>query len=512
MMPSSAQPTSRAKPIERSRRKFLLIPILCLAAGSCTLGTDFKSPQQPEGDSYDREAAPPLSAPGTKEVEQHLTLGKEISGQWWQLFQSGDLDKVVAQAIEGNKSLVAAEATLAQAQEIVNAAAGALSPQVDLSAGVSRNKSNGASAGFKTPPLVYNFFTIKPTLTYDLDIFGGTKRQIEQQRALAEVQEYQVAATWLTLTGDAVAQAILIASTRAQIATIEGIVEDDRQNLQLVTTAYNNGAVAQPDVDIARSQLASDRALLPPLRQQLSVARHALAVTLGQRPVDWTPPDFDLRTLAVPQDLPLSLPSELARQRPDILAAEAQLHAANAAVGVATAAQYPNITLTASLGADALNPGHFFTDAANVWSLGAGLTAPIFNGGTLAAQRRAAENAYRAVLANYQRTVVQALGQVADSLQALGHDAELLSVQQEAIDAAQSSVDLTRIAYTAGTVTVLQLLEAQRFLEQAKLGYVRAQAQRLADTAQLFVTLGGGWWDWREKSRKTAALEAIPPK
>lgn len=419
---------------------------------------------------------------------------------------------MVAQAIAGNQSLVAAEATLAQAQEIVNAAAGVLSPQVDLSVGITRAKSNGASGGFKTPPLVHNFYSIKPTLTYNLDLFGGAKRQIEQQRALAEVQEYQVAATWLTLTGDAVTQAILIASTRAQIATIEGIVEDDRENLRLVTTAYNNGAVAQPDVDIARTQLASDRALLPPLRQQLSVARHALTVTLGQRPADWTPPDFDLKTLTLPQDLPLSLPSELARQRPDILAAEAQLHAANAAIGVATAAQYPNITLTASIGVDSLTAGRLFTDTSNAWSLGAGLTAPIFNGGTLAAQRRATENAYRAVLANYQRTVVQALAQVADSLQALGHDAELLSVQQEAIDAAQSSVNLTRLAYTAGTVTVLQLLEAQRLLEQAKLGYVRAQAQRLADTAQLFVTLGGGWWDWREKSRKTASAETIPSK
>jgi len=242
---------------------------------------------------------------------------------------------------------------------------------------------------------------------------------------------------------------------------------------------------------IARSQLENDRTLLPPLRQQLSVARHALAILVGQPPAEWSAPKFDLDRFTLPRELPLSLPSELVHDRPDIMAAEAQLHAASATIGVATANLYPQITLSVSVGQQALTLGHFFEAGSNIWSLAGGLTAPIFHGGTLEAERQGAIDAYRASLANYEQTVLTSFGQVADVLQALTHDAEELVAQRHALEAADASLSLTRLSYSAGNVGVIQVLDAQRLHEQARLGYVRAEAQRFQDTAQLYLALGG---------------------
>ncbi len=480
----------------------------CVTAAltSCTLGPDFSHPETTGDAAFKAKGVPELSVPGSPEPEQYVALGKRISGDWWHLLQSTPLDDVLQQAIAGNRTLVAAQASVDQAREVVKEAEGGLYPQVNFSAGLSRQKANFNSSGFTTfPPVVFNLYQLGPSVSYALDLWGGIKRSVEQQKALADFQGYQLDAAYLTLTGNAVAQAVQIAASRAQIKAVQSIIADDENNLRLVRIERQVGTVADPDVQLAASQLANDRALLPPLRQQLSVAQHALAILLGKAPVEYAAPDFDLDQLALPQELPVSLPSELVHQRPDILAAEAELHAATAAIGVAAAQQYPSVTLSASIGQAALNPGMLFTDGSNAWSLGAGLAAPIFHGGELEAQRRAAEAAYRGTLANYQQTILQSFGQVADLLQSLAHGAELLDDQRQAVEAAEENLRLTRIAFQAGNVGTLQIVETERQYAQALTGYVSAKAQRYQNTAQLFVAMGGGWRDWRGNADVAAA-------
>jgi NodT family efflux transporter outer membrane factor (OMF) lipoprotein len=346
---------------------------------------------------------------------------------------------------------------------------------------------------FPLPPN-FNLFQVGPTANYTLDLFGGTRRRIEQQTALADFQRDQLDAAYLTLTGNTVTQAIQLAAIRAQQKALSDILDIDRQNLELVRKERQAGAVPDSDVVSAGSHLAADETLQPELDQQLSVTTHALAVLLGQAPGDWLPPDFDLTALTLPSELPVSLPSGLVHQRPDILAAEAQLHAVSAQIGVATAQLYPNITLSAGISAASLNGGNLFSAGGLAWSIAAGLTQPVFDGGMRQAERRAALAAFGASAADYQQTVLLALGQVADILQALAHDAHLLAAQKRALDLASESVSLQRINYRKGGVGILSLLDAQRQYQRALLGYVRVQAQRYLDTIQLLVAMGGGCW------------------
>jgi NodT family efflux transporter outer membrane factor (OMF) lipoprotein len=317
------------------------------------------------------------------------------------------------------------------------------------------------------------------------------RRTVEQQGALTQMQARRLDAVHLALTGQVVLQAIAIAAARSQIRAVEGILDDDTKNVNLVKTALGAGSVARIDLVSAQSQLADDQTLLPPLRQNLSVARHALAVLVGRAPASWPAPDFDLDSLTLPQALPLSLPSELARRRPDIRAFEDELHAATAAVGVAAANLHPQIQLTSSLSQQSLTTGTLFDSASTAWSLVSGLSAPIYDGGRLRAERRAAIANARAALARYVQTVLEAFGQVADVLTALEHDAEQFAAQQHALDASESNLALTRESSREGNVGILQVLDAERLAQRDRIGYVRAQAQRMQDTAELFLALGG---------------------
>jgi NodT family efflux transporter outer membrane factor (OMF) lipoprotein len=272
---------------------------------------------------------------------------------------------------------------------------------------------------------------------------------------------------------------------------VEAILAEDRENQKLVQVAFEAGSVSRVDVVSADSQLASDATALPSLRQELGVARHALSIIMGQLPADAAPPEIELSQLTLPRNLPVSLPSELVHRRPDILASEAQLHAATAAVGVATSNLYPHVVLTGSLTLQSTVLGHLFEGANNAYGAAGSLTAPLFDGGTLRARKRAALDALQASAASYQQTVLAAFGQVADSLEALEHDAEQLDAQAHAQSAARENVDLTRSSYNEGNVGVLQVLDAERLYQNARLGYVRAQAQRYMDTVQLFLALGG---------------------
>jgi len=474
-------------------------PCLALLA-ACTAGPEFARPREPAPATYlaaDEQKAPASAAtdlavsPSSADYAQHVLLGSEPPRSWWTLFQSRALDDLVAQALAENRTLAAARATLAEADELARAASGARYPEVALNAGAGRLQLGKASFGpsFSLPP--FSYFAVGGSVSYTLDYLGGVARSIEQRRALAQYQRSETEAAALALTGSVITQAVRVASIRAQIDAVSELLTEDANNLRLVQTAFDNGSVSKVDVLTAQSQLASDQTLLPPLRQQQSVALHALAVLVARAPAQASLPELRLKDLRLPRELPVSLPSELAHRRPDVMAAEAQLHAATAAVGVATANLYPQITLTATGGYQATPGEALFSSTNTAWSLISGLTQPVFNGGRLRAERRAALDELAASAARYQQVVLQSFGQVADTLQALQHDAELIAAQSNALATAQASVELARESYRAGNSGVLEVLDAQRLRQQAQLGVVRAQAQQYLDTVQLFLALGG---------------------
>jgi NodT family efflux transporter outer membrane factor (OMF) lipoprotein len=460
-----------------------------LSLGGCATGPDFTRPAPPPAMRYTSETLHGEGASADDQI-QHIGLGQNIESAWWTLFRSDAVDEIVTQAVDHNRTLAAATATLAQAQELALAKAGTRYPKLDLTGGAGRQQYGKEFLGpIGIPPFTY--FAVGPTVSYSLDYTGGVARSVEQQYALAEAERHQLDAAYLTVTGEAVMQTLTIASVRAQIATVETILAQDRDNLQLVQTAFDNGSVARDDVVSAQSQLANDMTLLPPLRQELAKARHTLSVILGRASASELPDGVDLSQITLPLQLPVSLPSELAHRRPDILAAEARLHAATSAVGVAQSNLYPKIQLSASAGAQSLKADQLFDRASSAWSIIAGFTAPIFDGGTLRAEKRAAVDAMHASAATYEQTVLEAFAQVADLLEGLDHDAEQLDAQDHAQQAAQSSLDLARISYKEGNAGVLQVLDAARSYQRARLGYVKAVAQRYFDTVQLFLALGG---------------------
>jgi NodT family efflux transporter outer membrane factor (OMF) lipoprotein len=465
--------------------------MLCVLAAltACSVGPNFTRPVPPAAARYTSNTLPLEGA--TAAGTQHLALGKEIEGDWWSLFGSDSIDGIVRQALDHNRTLEASAQTLAQSHEFAVAQAGLRYPQLGLTAGFGRQQYGAEffGGGINFPPFTY--FAVGPTVSYTLDYTGGIARSIEQQRAQAEAVRQQLDAAFLSVSGQAVMQSITIASLHAQIATVETILEQDRDNLRLVRTALEAGSVARIDVVSAESQIASDSALLPPLRQELSKAHHALSLVLGRLPEKELPADLELAQITLPLELPVSLPSELAHRRPDILAAEARLHAATSAIGVADSNLYPKIQLTGTVGPQAVTSSALFDRSSIAWSLISGLTMPLFDGGTLRAEKRAAVDAMRASAANYQETVLEAFTQVADLLEALVHDAEQLAAQDQAQQAAEANLSLTRAAYQEGNVGILRVLDAQRSYQQARLGYVQTVGQRYLDTVQLFLALGG---------------------
>jgi NodT family efflux transporter outer membrane factor (OMF) lipoprotein len=476
-------------------RSILALAGAALLAG-CGLIPGYKAPPAPAETGYTPNALPSVLSAGGAGADQRFVLGEKISGSWWKLFGSSALDGVLAEAIEGNRTLAAAKASLAEAREAVAVAASGYYPQADFALSAERERNNFKAVGLTGfPPKQFNVYSLGPTVSYSFNPAGLTGKQVEQARALEAAQNYETEAAYLTLTGSVATEIITVASIRAQIKAIEDLLNDDAHNLRLVQDELRAGAATDLDVETANSQLASDRTLLPPLRQQLSTARHALAVLVGKPPASWSPPDIDLDALTLPAELPVSLPSALVHQRPDILVSESQLHAASAAVGIANAALYPEITLSAGVMQQFLTPQTIFDPASNIWNVGASMAAPLFHGGALRAQKRGSEDAYQAALADYEQTVLQSFGQVADLLDGLSHDAELLAAEQTAYQSASKALDLVRTSYGLGNSTLLQVLDAQRTFQQARIGLVRAQAQRYLDSAQLFVAMGGGWWE-----------------
>ncbi|HEX5459216.1 MAG TPA: efflux transporter outer membrane subunit [Steroidobacteraceae bacterium] len=487
-----------------ANRKHAALIVSGLAAAAllcaCTVGPNFHRPAaqsaaayRPAGESAPvggAAAAAERLAPAADAYRQKILLGAPATSEWWALFHSPQLDELMRRAMADNRNLAAAKDTLAQARELVAAQSGQLYPQVSLLASTGRQKYGAQFLGtFAVAPFTYE--AIGASVHYALDYAGGTARSVEEQKALAQYERSEVQAAGLTLTGDVASEAVLIAATRGQIRAAAELLSEDRDNVRLVRTAFVNGSVSKLDVLTAQSQLASDQTLLPPLYQQLAMARHALAVLLGHPPADWSQPDLELADIRLPRELPVSVPSQLVRRRPDILAAEAQLHAATAAVGVATANLYPQIALTATLGQQALTPAKLFDTSSAAWSLIAGLTQPLFDGGTLRAERRASLDALHASAERYQQVVLDSFGQVADLLDALDHDAELVAAQAKARDTSQASLELARQSYQAGNSGLLQVLDAQRLRQRAELGFLDAQSRQYLDTIQLLLAVGG---------------------
>lgn len=471
----------------------------CLIAGAllllsaCSSGPDFKTPDSPKVDAYiSKDEAVPL--------QERIALGKRIETEWWSLFASEALDDLVKRAVENNYDLIAAKETLAQAEEAVNASSGSLLPQASLNALAGRQKYGVALFGpsnFSIPP--FSYYEAGPSISWMPDIFGGAHRAVERQKALANYQAHQLDAIYVTITGDTVSAALEMASVNEEIAAVRKIIAEDHKTFELVQDSFDAGAATKIDVLKAQDRLDSDRAMLPAIEQRASISRHLLSILAANAPGDWVPPNLDLANFNLPQTLPVGLPSDLVKKRPDILAAEANLHAASAAIGVATANLYPRLTLTANMMQEALTPAGIFKSANNAWSLAAGLTAPIFDGGTLTAQKREAEHAYQAALAQYRQTILVAFKQVADALTSIAHDDEEMDVLNKALSTAVSLSALAQESYQAGAVGLLQVQDAERSTAKAQLDVIRAQHQRYQDCVRLFVALGGSPISTQEK-------------
>jgi NodT family efflux transporter outer membrane factor (OMF) lipoprotein len=464
-----------------------------LTLTSCAVGPNFREPKPPETSAYLHPSSDTAPVQPQAQDVQNISPGAELAGEWWQLFHSAQLDEVVRTAIGSSPTLTAANATLAEAREEVNVARGAFLPSVSAAAGAQRS----SSGALRTPGTgtTANLYSIGLSTSYNLDIFGGTRRAVEQQQALADFQHNELAAAYLTLTGSVVNEVLTIASTRLQIATNEELIASDRKNLALTQRAFEVGIVPRSDVLTADAQLAADLTQLPSLHKQLDQAYDALAVLSGRAPSEWQVQLFDIDQLTLPRDIPLSLPARLVRQRPDVLAAEMQLHAASAAIGVAVAQEFPDISLSASITREALRAADLFHQFDTLWGAGGTLTQPLFKGGALRAQVRAARDAFNAEAATYQAVVLEALGQVADDLWALQYDAEILTVDRHSMDVAFEALKLQQQSYSVGTTTVLNLIAAERAYAQARLSYVSARVQQFTDSANLLTALGGGWWN-----------------
>jgi NodT family efflux transporter outer membrane factor (OMF) lipoprotein len=464
----------------------LVLALLVLELSACTVGPNFKPPAAPT----DRGYAAPGDAPPPP--DQRIALGARIEGNWWEQFHSPALNGLIEQALEKNQDIAAARARVAQAQEEVNAAHAALLPSLTFGTTVGRQKYGKSLFGpldFVIPPFTY--YTVGPSASVPLDLFGANKRALEEQSAYEDYRQHELTAAWLSLSANIATQALTAAAARAQMEVVQDIIADDQRNVQLVQTALDAGLATRTQLLTAQTQLATDKTLLPGLRQEASTAQHALAILVGESPAEWSPPELRLSDFTLPTEIPASLPSELVRRRPDILAAEAQLHAASAAIGVATANLYPNVTLGGTLTQQALTPGKLFEGAAAAWSIAANLTAPLYDGGRLRAQQRAALQGYQAALAEYREIILRSFAEVADGMQALANDDEQYNSQATAAQTAASARDLVRRSYAVGNSGILDVLDAERSTAQAQLGLARARAQRIIDTARLYMALGG---------------------
>lgn len=406
-----------------NKAKSAMLAGLCISVFfcliSCALGPDFVRPKAPAVDRYTSGPEPATTIPADGQAQQ-FQEGAKIAADWWRLFNSAKLDAAIKEAIANNQNLKAAQASLRQSQEELRGGYGIFYPQLDAGFDATRQKFSQSRFGGTSASKIFNLYTLTSTVSYALDIFGGERRAVESLKAQVDLQRYIVLGTYLTLTGNFANTIISRAAYAAEIKATEQIISLEKEQIRLTEIQAQAGTVPYSNVLSIESQLAATEATLPLLRQKMAQAEHLLATLAGRLPAEWTLPQVDFADLTLPVNLPLSLPSDLVHQRPDILAAEAQLHSASADIGVATAALFPSFTLNGAYGWNSTHIKDLFKNASSIWNLGADIAAPLFHGGTLTAKRRAAIEGYNQSLANYRQTVLSSFAQVADNLQHAG--------------------------------------------------------------------------------------------
>ncbi|TAN06455.1 MAG: efflux transporter outer membrane subunit [Rhodanobacteraceae bacterium] len=488
----------------RAARAVVLAAALVLAG--CAAGPNFTAPAPPRVADY---TAHPLTSPvATAGVAggaaQQFQRGAEVRGDWWTLFGSDGLDALVTKALAHNHDLKAAQAALRVAHEDLLAQRGSFFPAATL--GVTASRQHDPSAALAPVPsnnaYLYSLFTPQLTISYTPDLFGANRRTRESLKAQAQAARFQMLAVRNTLTTNVVVTAVEEASLREQVGATGKLIAAEQHSLAILHLRLQKGDASKLDVAAQAAQLAQTETALPPLVKQLAATRHALATLVGEFPAQSPVPTFTLASLRLPAGLPLSVPSRLVAQRPDVRIARANLHAASAAIGIAAAARLPSIDLSADVGSTALAMSRVFDSGTGFWGVAASLTAPIFNAGELKHQERAAKAAYVEAAQQYRSTVLTAFQNVADTLVAVEQDARALHAAAAAEQAAKTSLDLSRLQLQHGYIGAFELLAAEQAFQQARIGLLQAQANRFADTAALYQALGGGWWQHKHFANK----------
>jgi NodT family efflux transporter outer membrane factor (OMF) lipoprotein len=504
----------------------LTAAISAAAVCSCAVGPHYHNPEAPVGAGYAPEPLPETtsSTEARGDEAQHYIAGRDIPFEWWELFQSPALNSLIEKAFKANPNISAAQAALRQAQELLKAQQGFFFPAVGATFQAERHKVSGNTNSSQTigvqgsglnllpkteslnsfphnQPSYYSFYTAELTVGFVPDVLGGNRRQVESLAAQAESQRFALEATYITLASNVVAAAIQEASLRAQIRATQGIISADEKSLQILRDQFRLGFAMRIDVAAQEAALAQVRTALPPLQKQLEKSRDLIRVLAGGWPSDMDEP-FELDHLRLPPELPLSLPAKIIEQRPDVRAAEAQLHAASAQVGVTVAAMLPQFSITGDFGGNATKIRQIFSAGGPFWSLYGGVSQPVFQGGTLLHQERAVRQALKQALAEYQSTVIAGYQNVADTLHMSAADADAFAADVEAEESAKLGYELTRRQQEIGYVDTLTMLSAEAAYQQTLLTRVQAQAVRYGDTVALFQALGGGWWNRKEVAAK----------
>jgi len=466
---------------------------------ACAVGPNYRQPPAPQTTGFVPAGALPAATasaqlPGGE--AQRFADGLDIPGQWWTLFKSPELNALIERGLAKSPTLEAAQAALRQANENVAAQRGSYFPSVTGSYQAERAKASGAQFGQPAAgSFLYTLNSASVNVSYTLDVFGGVRRQVEALQAQADYQQFALEASYLSLTANIVTAAVAEASLRAQLAAFEDIARSQKAQLDITQRRVDSGGAARADFLQLQAALQSTLANLPVLRSQLAQQRNQLATYLGALPAEYAGAEINLDSLTLPAELPVSLPSKLVEQRPDVREYSALLHQATAQIGVATANMLPQLTLSGSYGGIAGKFSDMFSPSAAVWNAIAGVSQPLFKGGQLRHQRRAAVAAAQQAAANYQSTVLTAFQNVSNTLYALQGDADALAAQTTGESSAAESLKLVRAQYKSGGASYLQVLTAEQNYQTAAIALVKARAQRYADTAALFQSLGGGWWN-----------------
>ncbi len=470
---------------------------LILFLAGCATGPEFKTPAPPAVSGYTASALPAhtASSPTALGGEQRFAEGILIETQWWQAFESSKLDALIEQALAASPTLEAAEAILSQARQVYEARAGSTQyPQANANLSGERKSVNNAAMGQPDGENTFNLYSASVNVHYDLDLFRGNRRVLEALAAQADYRRFQLEGARLTLAADIIATAIAQARLSAQIEVMERILNAQTEQLALTRRSLELGSVSDVDVLALQTQTEQTRAVIPALRNGRGQASHLLAMLIGQTPSATNVPQFTLTDFKLPSELPLQVPSELVRRRPDIRASEALLHAACAEYGAAVSKLYPQISLNADFGAQALTMDKLFNPASLIWSLGGQLAQPLFNRG-LRAEARAAEAGFDAASAHYRETILQAFRGVADVLRGLEHNTHALKATTATVISAHETLDLVQKRYAMGAANYIEVLTAQQVVESSRMDLCAAQAQRLLDTVTFYSSMGGGWRD-----------------